>query len=97
MGEGTRDGFVEPEGSTIGNYNVGTNLLLGRARSNRVRKTKKSRKRVHRSRHRRSKKSRRVKSRRKSSLGRRGGIHYTKKGQPYKIMPNGRARFLKKR
>ncbi len=24
------------------------------------------------------------------------GIHYTKKGQPYKIMSNGRARFIKK-
>lgn len=24
------------------------------------------------------------------------GIHYTKKGQPYKIMANGRARFIKK-
>lgn len=27
----------------------------------------------------------------------RGGIRYTKKGQPYRIMPNGRARFIKKR
>jgi hypothetical protein len=27
----------------------------------------------------------------------RGGIKYTKNGQPYKIMPNGRARFMKKR
>ena len=26
----------------------------------------------------------------------RKGIHYTKKGQPYKIMANGRARFIKK-
>lgn len=25
------------------------------------------------------------------------GIHYTKNGQPYKIMSNGRARFIKKR
>jgi len=24
------------------------------------------------------------------------GIHYTKHGQPYKILPNGRARFIKK-
>jgi hypothetical protein len=24
------------------------------------------------------------------------GIHYTKKGQPYKILANGRARFIKK-
>lgn len=27
----------------------------------------------------------------------RRGIHYTKNGQPYKIMANGRARFIKKR
>lgn len=27
----------------------------------------------------------------------RRGIHYTKKGQPYKIMSNGRARFIKRR
>lgn len=27
----------------------------------------------------------------------RKGIHYTKKGQPYKIMSNGRARFIKKK
>ncbi len=25
------------------------------------------------------------------------GIHYTKKGQPYKILANGRARFIKKK
>lgn len=25
------------------------------------------------------------------------GIHYTKRGQPYKIMSNGRARFIKRR
>lgn len=27
----------------------------------------------------------------------RRGIHYTKNGQPYKILSNGRARFIKKR
>jgi hypothetical protein len=31
----------------------------------------------------------------KKSKSRRG-IHYTKKGQPYKILANGRARFIKK-
>ena len=25
-----------------------------------------------------------------------GKIYHTKKGQPYKIMPNGRAKFIKK-
>jgi len=34
------------------------------------------------------------KSKRRSKSKR--GIHYTKKGQPYKIMSNGRARFIKK-
>jgi len=38
------------------------------------------------------------KRKRKSSKSRsRKGIHYTKNGQPYKIMSNGRARFIKKR
>jgi hypothetical protein len=32
----------------------------------------------------------------KSSRRSKRGIHYTKKGQPYKIMSNGRARFIKK-
>jgi len=27
----------------------------------------------------------------------RKGIHYTKKGQPYKILSNGKARFIKKK
>jgi len=28
---------------------------------------------------------------------RKGGIHYTRNGQPYKILSNGRARFIKKK
>lgn len=41
--------------------------------------------------YRKRKRSSRSKSRSKK------GIHYTKNGQPYKIMANGRARFVKKR
>jgi hypothetical protein len=37
---------------------------------------------------------RRKKKMKKSS---KRGIHYTKNGQPYKIMSNGRARFIKRR
>lgn len=33
---------------------------------------------------------------RKSKRSKRG-VHYTKHGQPYKIMPNGRARFIKRK
>lgn len=33
----------------------------------------------------------------KSKSKSRKGIHYTKNGQPYKILANGRARFIKKR
>jgi len=39
------------------------------------------------------KKKNRNSSRKRSSKG----VHYTKKGQPYIIMSNGRARFVKKR
>ena len=47
-----------------------------------VRKKRKAGKKITRPRY-KTKKSRR-------------GIHYTKKGQPYKILANGRARFIKK-
>jgi len=35
--------------------------------------------------------------RRHSSRGSKRGIKYTKNGQPYKIMSNGRARFIKRK
>ena len=35
--------------------------------------------------------------RKKNKSSSRKGIHYTKNGQPYKILSNGRARFIKKR
>lgn len=40
-----------------------------------------------------------VRGKKKSSASKRHGkkIHYTKKGQPYVILPNGRARFIKKK
>jgi len=43
-------------------------------------------------RRRKARKARRAKHPRRS----RGGIKYTKKGQPYKIMSDGKARFIKK-
>lgn len=62
-------------------------------------RTAKKRRRKHR---RVSKSSRRPRARsspkrRRKSSHSRGGIKYTKRGQPYRIMSNGRARFLKKR
>lgn len=45
---------------------------------------------------RRLKRAKKSRSRKKKSRSRKG-IHYTKNGQPYKIMANGRARFIKKR
>lgn len=89
MTEGERDAFVEND--VLGNYNVGSFALFGR-------KAKSRRKRVKRARHRKSKrKARKRKHKRRKSYSRRSSkIKYTKRGQPYKIMPNGRARFLKK-
>lgn len=44
------------------------------------------------------KRKRRLARRKKSKKSRsRKGIRYTKNGQPYKIMANGRARFIKKK
>lgn len=94
MSEGERDSFTEND--AIGNYNVGTSLLANssprnyRKKARKHRKTRRNNKRVHRVR--RIKKTR---SRRKRSH--KGGVKYTKNGQPYKILPNGKARFLKKR
>lgn len=44
----------------------------------------------------RKRRLKRAKRSRKKSRSRKG-IHYTKNGQPYKIMANGRARFIKKK
>lgn len=38
-----------------------------------------------------------VSYRKRKKMKSKKGIHYTKKGQPYKIMANGRARFIKKK
>jgi len=89
-----RDAFIEND--VIGNFNRDTSILG--MRSNRATR-KKSKKHRAKSSHRRRKKSnhrrKRVskRSKRKHSSGK---IKYTKKGQPYKIMPNGKARFIKK-
>lgn len=37
-----------------------------------------------------------IKPGKKTGKKRTGSIHFTKKGQPYKIMANGKARFIKK-
>jgi len=91
MSEGVRDQFVEND--VIGNFAVGTSPMGGMATTKRRKKTRKSRKST------RHRKSRRHTKRRKSTRRAhksKGGIKYTKKGQPYRIMPNGRARFIKK-
>lgn len=89
MVEGLRDAFVEND--VIGNYAVGTNPVGAMATYKRRKKAKKSgKKNKHRrrsTRHRRRKHSKRVS---------RNGIKYTKKGQPYRILANGGARFIKK-
>jgi len=93
MAEGLRDSFIEND--TIGNYATGTDFIGSMARRKSKRKSVKHRKKV---KHRRSKARRVLHRRRHSKVRRRskGGIKYTKKGQPYRIMSNGRARFIKK-
>lgn len=99
MADGTRDAFIESEGDVYGNYAVGVNPLGRLANKRSKKRSKKRKKRSIRSYFKRGKrKSRTVKhrSRRRKHIKRSGKIKYTKRGQPYKIMPNGRARFLKK-
>lgn len=95
MTDGLRDSFIEND--AIGFTNTGTTPLVGfSSRSNRkkVKRRRKSVRHIRRKhRVRRAKKNNRT---RKFYRKSRGGIKYTKKGQPYKIMPNGRARFIKK-
>jgi hypothetical protein len=93
MADGERDAFIEND--VIGNYNTGTSFLGGLSSGKRRKKTKVSRKRGIRRRTRRTKrhKSKGTRGHRKAI----GGIKYTKNGQPYKILANGRARFIKGR
>lgn len=91
MADGERDGFIEND--VVGNYAVGTVGLFSGSRAHSRKKRKKHNKKmshVHKRRKRNHRKSRH-RSRRHSP-----GIKYTKNGQPYKIMSNGRARFIKK-
>jgi len=97
-------------GAVIGSAVVGAVAVgvASRKSSTKRRKSKSSKKITHtkrglkQDRKRRSKqkwevayqKRKRSKSRKKSKSKR--GVHYTKNGQPYKIMSNGRARFIKK-
>lgn len=69
----------------IGGYVLGKSKSTGR-KSHRKPKKRKS---IRRSTRKHTRTVRHKKSRSKR------GIHYTKKGQPYKIMANGRARFVK--
>lgn len=92
MSDGVRDGFIE--NGIYGIDTGGTISLL----SNRNKRTKKKRKKNRRKMpifHRRRKKKHNVRSKRRHTRSN-SRIKYTKKGQPYKIMPNGRARFIKK-
>ena len=84
---------------------VGTAVALsGRSSKKRSKRTFKSKgrsrdrmfvsKQKHERRYKRKTKGRKYKSHKKSKSKK--GIHYTKKGQPYKILANGRARFIKK-
>ena len=85
---------------------VGVASLLG---GKTKRKTRKSRKKIthtkrgwKQDRKRRSKQPWEVAYQRRKRKNKRGksksrrGIHYTKKGQPYKILASGKARFIKK-
>jgi len=95
MTDGLRDSFIEND--VIGNFAIGSNPLGSMASKFRRKKNRKHRKssagKRRKSSNRRMKRhrTRRVKTR--SS----GGIKYTKNGQPYKILANGRARFIKGR
>lgn len=101
MSEGMRSAFIEND--VIGNVNAGTSFLGGVSARKSRRKVKKRRKKSIFKRIFRRKKKRRstVKSRKRvrrvkrSKARKKTGIHYTKKGQPYKILANGRARFIK--
>ena len=89
---------------------LGTAAIIGavKQRKNKRRKTRNSGKRNSRIKHtkrglkqdraRRSKQKWEVAyQRRKRKMKSKKGIHYTKNGQPYKIMSNGRARFIKRK
>jgi hypothetical protein len=85
---------------------IGTAVALSRRSSKkRSKRTSKSKgrsrdrmfisKQKHERRYKRKTKGRKYKSHKKTKSSKRG-IKYTKNGQPYKIMANGRARFIKK-
>jgi len=93
MGFGTRDITESLFGNPIGDPLSGFDgMALPRRRKTKRRSpTRRRRARVSKSRV--GKRSRKRGSLRKA----RGGIRYTKKGQPYRIMSDGKARFIKKR
>lgn len=75
-------------GVTIGS---GVGYIVGRVTSGRKKTTRQKRTRVSKRR------SKRTSRKNKTSRKRNGKIKYTKKGQPYIIQSNGRARFIKKK
>lgn len=95
MAEGTRDAAITEEIFGIGEQAMAFPSMGRRKRKGNKRRHKSSRRKSHSSRKSRKKNAGSTSSRRKHSSKR--GIKYTKNGQPYKIMPNGRARFLPKR
>jgi len=90
MSEGERSAFVEND--VIGNFAVGTNFLGGVSSRKRRKKISKRRKKIKHTSRKRRKSSKKRNTR--TSTGNRG-VKYTKNGQPYKILANGRARFIK--
>jgi hypothetical protein len=101
---------VATGGAVIGGAIVGTAVALTSSSSKSGKKSKRKHKKItHTKRGWKQDRARRSKQkweiayqRRKRKLHHnksksKRGIHYTKNGQPYKIMSNGRARFIKKR
>lgn len=92
MAEGERDAFIEND--VIGNYAVGTSFLGNLSTRRARRKNKKRRKKgIFR---RVFKKRRKSRTRKRNRIFKSSSkIKYTKNGQPYRILSNGRARFIK--
>lgn len=100
MGYGVRDTFAEYFGGfddmDIEDMDVQAERTLNNPSYRRKRRAKSRRTRI-KTRRRRKANNMRVSGKRKSSTGRRGGVKYTKNGQPYIIMKSGKARFIKGR
>lgn len=93
MGHGYRDSFaanIDNQLGSIYDSDFDDNFMVApRTRK----KNKKSRKMGRKASRRKARRSSKRHQKHRSS----GGIKYTKNGQPYKILANGRARFIKGR